>query len=69
MLKNIEDSKSMMEELNDICEILMEKSALSGVRDQVNDLQEKYNSLLLEMQGNFLLTKILLTALNKSTNT
>lgn len=50
--KEIEDYKSTMEEFNDLCEVLMEKSACTWVRDQTNDLQEKYNSLLSQMQGN-----------------
>lgn len=44
-----------MEELSDSCEILMEKSACSWVRDQTNEINEKYNSLLTQMQGEHML--------------
>lgn len=49
-----------MEELNEICEILMEKCACSWVRDQTNDAHEKYSALLTQIQGklNFQMRKI-----------
>lgn len=40
-----------MEELNDMCEILMEKCACSWIRDQTNETQEKYSNLLSQVQG------------------
>jgi hypothetical protein len=49
--QDIEDYKDVMEELNEICEILMEKCACSWVRDQTNETQDKYNSLLTQIQG------------------
>lgn len=42
-----------MEELNEICEILMEKCACSWVRDQTNETNEKYSALKVHVQGNF----------------
>lgn len=42
-----------MEELNEICEVLMEKSACSWVRDQTNGLNDKYNALLSQIQGKY----------------
>lgn len=41
-----------MEELNEICEILMEKCACSWVRDKTNEMHDKYSALLTHMQGN-----------------
>lgn len=43
--------KSSVEELNDVCEALVEKSACPAVRDQTVDLQKSYSSLLSNLQG------------------
>ncbi|XP_071454288.1 muscle-specific protein 300 kDa-like [Hetaerina americana] len=43
--------KPLMEELNDRCEILMELSACSWVRDQSVQLQGSYTNLLTTVQG------------------
>lgn len=43
--------KSVLEELNDRCENLMELSACSWVRDQTVQLQSKYSNLLTAIQG------------------
>lgn len=40
-----------MEELNESCEVLMEKCACSWVRDQTNEAQEKYSALMSQIQG------------------
>lgn len=40
-----------MEELNEICEILMEKCACSWVRDQTDGADDKYSTLLNHIQG------------------
>lgn len=40
-----------MEELNEICEVLMEKCACSWVRDQTNEAQDKYSALMSQVQG------------------
>ena len=40
-----------MEELNEICEILMEKCACSWVRDRTNESNEKYSALMTHVQG------------------
>lgn len=40
-----------MEELNEICEILMEKCACSWVRDQTNEAHDKYFDLINQIQG------------------
>jgi hypothetical protein len=50
-LQEIEAFKDVMEELNEICEILMEKCACSWVRDKTNELQDKYSALLSQSQG------------------
>ncbi|XP_058454305.1 muscle-specific protein 300 kDa isoform X8 [Malaya genurostris] len=54
-LKNISDiimtKKPTVDELNDVCEILMEKSACPTVRDRTVDLQKSYSSLLSNLQG------------------
>jgi hypothetical protein len=52
-LQEIEAFKDVMEELNEICEILMEKCACSWVRDKTNELQDKYSALLSQSQGKF----------------
>lgn len=44
--------KSTVEELNDVCEALMEKSACSTVRDRTVDLQKSFSTLLGKVQGN-----------------
>lgn len=43
--------KNSIEELNDICEALMEKCACSIVRDRTVELQKSYSSLLVNLQG------------------
>ncbi|ETN58450.1 calmin [Anopheles darlingi] len=54
-LKHIQDliltKKSTVEELNDVCEALMEKSACSTVRDRTVDLQKSFSTLLGKVQG------------------
>lgn len=40
-----------MEELNELCETLMEKCACSWVRDQTIDIQKKYSDLVANVQG------------------
>lgn len=40
-----------MEELNELCETLMEKCACSWVRDQTIDIQKKYSDLKAAVQG------------------
>jgi hypothetical protein len=49
--QDIEGYKDVMEELNEICEILMEKCACSWVRDQTNETHEKYSALMTQIQG------------------
>lgn len=44
----------MMEELNEICEILIEKCACSWVRDRTNDAHDKYSALMSQIQGKIL---------------
>ncbi|XP_055538750.1 muscle-specific protein 300 kDa isoform X3 [Wyeomyia smithii] len=51
ILEIILTKKSSVEELNDVCEALMEKSACPTVRDQTVDLQKSYSSLLSNLQG------------------
>lgn len=45
--------KDNVEELNDACELLMEHSACSRVRDQTVDTQANYTKLLTSAQGRF----------------
>lgn len=45
------DYKDVMEELNELCEILMEKCACSSVRDKTNESNEKYSSLITDTSG------------------
>lgn len=45
-----------MEELNEICEVLMEKCACSWVRDQTNDIHDKFSALMAQMQGRLQIT-------------
>lgn len=40
-----------VEELNDVCEVLMEHSACSRVRDQTVETQSNYTKLLTSVQG------------------
>lgn len=47
-----------MEELNEICEILMEKCACSWVRDQTNEAHDKYSALKTQIQGKLFLMLI-----------
>lgn len=49
-----------MEELNEICEILMEKCACSWVRDRTNDTQDKYSALMSQIQGTILVYNIVM---------
>lgn len=46
-----------MEELNEICEVLMEKCACAWVRDQTNEIHEKYNTLLTQIQGKIFISQ------------
>lgn len=43
-----------VEELNDACEVLVEHSACSRVRDQTVEMQANYTKLLTAVQGKFL---------------
>ncbi|XP_052870916.1 muscle-specific protein 300 kDa-like, partial [Anopheles cruzii] len=43
--------KGTVEELSDVCEALMEKSACSTVRDRTVELQKSYSALLAKVQG------------------
>ena len=43
--------KDNVEDLNDACELLMEHSACSRVRDQTVDTQANYTKLLTAAQG------------------
>ncbi|XP_065079035.1 muscle-specific protein 300 kDa-like [Ochlerotatus camptorhynchus] len=47
----IVSKKNSIEELNDICEALMEKCACSMVRDRTVELQKNYSTLLVNLQG------------------
>jgi hypothetical protein len=47
--------KGTVEELNDVCEILMEKSACSTVRDHTVAIQKSYSGLLDKTQGKWAL--------------
>jgi hypothetical protein len=49
--QEIENYKDALEELNEMCEVLMEKSACSLVRDQATGIQDEYNKILTEIQG------------------
>jgi hypothetical protein len=51
-----------MEELNEICEVLMEKCACSWVRDQTNEAHDKYSALLTNIQGKCTVVKFLFSA-------
>ncbi|KAL9708558.1 hypothetical protein quinque_012076 [Culex quinquefasciatus] len=54
-LKHILDivttKKNEVDELNDVCEVLMEKSTCCMVRDRTIDLQKSYSGLLMNLQG------------------
>lgn len=47
-----------VDELNDLCESLVEISACSKVRDQTIELQSKYSKLVSDIQGNCHLSKV-----------
>ncbi|XP_062549338.1 muscle-specific protein 300 kDa isoform X2 [Armigeres subalbatus] len=47
----IVNKKNSIEELNDMCEALMEKCACSMVRDRTVELQKKYSTLLANLQA------------------
>uniref|UniRef100_A0A1B0C1F9 KASH domain-containing protein n=1 Tax=Glossina palpalis gambiensis TaxID=67801 RepID=A0A1B0C1F9_9MUSC len=51
LLQEVVAEKENVEELNDTCELLMERSACSRVRDQTVDTQAKYTKLLTNTQG------------------
>lgn len=53
LLAEISAHGDSIEELNDICENLVEISAFSKVRDQTVEPQSKYSKLLKDTQGNF----------------
>lgn len=52
MLGEISAYGDSIEELNDICENLVEISAYSKARDQTVEPQMKYSKLLTDAQGN-----------------
>lgn len=54
-MQDIAGYKDVIEELNEICEVLMEKCACSWVRDQTNETNEKYSSLTTRVQSKKLL--------------
>lgn len=51
LLQEIISKGDAIEELNDACEVLVEHSACSKVRDQAIDTQTKYTKLLTTAQG------------------
>lgn len=52
LLNEIVAERDSVEELNDKCEVLMEHSACSRVRDQTVETQANYTKLLTSVQGN-----------------
>lgn len=53
MLKEVIEEKDNVEELNDQCELLMEQTACSRVRDETIETQANYTKLLTSAQGKF----------------
>lgn len=51
LLEEVVAEKDNVEDLNDACELLMEHSACSRVRDQTVDTQANYTKLLTNAQG------------------
>lgn len=52
LLSEVVAERDSVEELNDICEILMEHSGCSKVRDETVETQANYTKLLTSVQGN-----------------
>lgn len=50
-----------MEDLNEICETLMEKCSYSWVRDQTCDAHEKYSALVAQAQGTIMVEIFLMS--------
>lgn len=51
LLAEVVAERDSVEELNDICEILMEHSGCSKVRDETVETQANYTKLLTSVQG------------------
>lgn len=52
LLDEVVAERDSVEELNDICEVLMEHSGCAKVRDQTVETQANYTKLLTAVQGN-----------------
>lgn len=52
LLAEVVEERDSVEELNDICEVLMELSGCSKVRDETVETQANYTKLLTSVQGN-----------------
>lgn len=53
LLQEIIAKGDAIEELNDACEVLVEYSTCSKVRDQAIDMQKQYTKLLTTAQGEY----------------
>lgn len=51
LLADILAERDSVEDLNDVCEVLMEHSACTRVRDQTVETQANYTKLLTSVQG------------------
>lgn len=51
LLADIVAERDSVEDLNDVCEVLMEHSACTRVRDQTVETQANYTKLLTSVQG------------------
>lgn len=51
LLSDVVAERDNVEELNDICEVLMEHSGCAKVRDETVETQANYTKLLTSVQG------------------